>query len=164
MARAYVGIGSNIEPEQNIRSAVRALRARYRALALSTVYQSPAEGFAGDDFYNLVAGFDTTESPQTIASTLADIEQRHGRVRYDNGMHSRTLDLDLLLYDDYIAQEPRLVLPRPDITQYTFVLRPLAELAPTVRHPELGKSLKEIWESFAGKHTPLTPVVLTPPL
>ena len=164
MARAYVGIGSNIEPEQNIRSAVRALRTRYAALAISPVYQSPADGFAGDDFFNLVIGFDTAEPAHTIAAVLAEIEQRQGRVRYGNGMHSRTLDLDLLLYGNAIVREPGLTLPRPDIIRFAFVLKPLADLAPQLRHPEFGLSLQELWRDFAGKRGALTPVSLEPPL
>ena len=156
MARAYVGIGSNIEPEQNVRSAVRALRARFGTLTISPVYRSPAEGFPGDDFYNLVVGIDTSEPAATVEATLSQIERDHGRVRYGNGMHSRTLDLDLLVYDDRVL--------RDDVTRYEFVLKPLVDLAPNLRHPERGLSVKELWERVDGKRTPLMPVVLQPPL
>ena len=156
MARAYIGVGSNIEPEQNIRSAVRALRARFGPLAISPVYQSPADGFPGDDFYNLAVGFDTAEPAVAVTAILKDIERNHGRVRYGNGMHSRTLDLDLLLYGDAVLDN--------DVTRYGFVLKPLVDLAPTVRHPGSQLSFKELWERFDGKRAPLTPVVFEPPL
>lgn len=155
-ARAYVGIGSNIEPEQNVRSAVRALRARFGVLTISPVYRSPAEGFPGDDFYNLVVGLDTSEPAATVEATLSQIERDHGRVRYGNGMHSRTLDLDLLVYDDRVL--------RDDVTRYDFVLKPLVDLAPNLRHPERKLSVRELWERIDRKRTPLAPVALRPPL
>ena len=164
MLKAYVGIGSNLEPEQNIRSAVRALRARYGALTISPVYQSTADGFAGPDFYNLVVGFDTHVSAADIAATLNAIEHDHGRVRYGNGMHSRTLDLDLLLYGNEVRRDPGLTLPRADITRFAFVLKPLADIAPDLRHPELGTTMEELWRDFAGKRVTLKPVALLPPL
>jgi len=154
--RAYVGIGSNIEPEQNVRSAVRALRACFGMLTISPVYRSPAEGFPGDDFYNLVVGLDTGEPAARVEATLRRIERDHGRVRYGNGMHSRTLDLDLLVYGGRVL--------RDDVTRYDFVLKPLVDLAPNLRHPERNLSVKELWERFDGKRTPLTPVALQPPL
>lgn len=156
MARAYVGIGSNIEPEQNIRSAVRALRARFGPLAVSPVYQSPADGFPGDDFYNLAVSFDTAEPAVAVTAILKDIERSHGRVRYGNGMHSRTLDLDLLLYGDEVLDDA--------ITRYGFVLKPIVDLAPTLHHPVLQLGFKELWERFDAKRARLTPVVLEPPL
>ena len=156
MTRAYVGIGSNIEPEQNVRSAVRALRKRFGTLSISPVYRSTAHGFPGDDFYNLVVGFDTAEPSTTITATLKDIERDHGRVRYGDGMHSRTLDLDLLSQGEAVLDD--------SVTRYGFVLKPLADLAPTLRHPTLQRSYKDLWEQFDGKRAALTPIVLEPPL
>lgn len=156
MTRAYVGIGSNIEPEQNVRSAVRALRKRFGALSISPVYRSTAHGFPGDDFYNLVVGFDTAEPAATITAALKDIERDHGRVRYGDGMHSRTLDLDLLIHGEAVLDD--------GVARYGFVLKPLADLAPTQRHPTLQRSFKELWAQFDAKRAPLTPIVLEPPL
>ena len=161
VARAYVSIGSNIEREKNIRAAVAALRRRYGTLQLSPVYQSRPVGFEGDDFLNLVAGFDTNESPLVVTQALHEIEQRHGRVRGPSRFSARTLDLDLLLYDELIRNDRELRLPRDEIAAYAFVLRPLAELAPERRHPRTGSTLGDMWRGFDAASQPLTRVPLT---
>jgi len=161
VARAYVSIGSNIEREKNIRAAVAALRRRYGTLQLSPVYQCRPVGFEGDDFLNLVAGFDTDEPPLAVAQTLHDIEQQHGRVRGPSRFSARTLDLDLLLYEDLIRNDRELRLPRDEIATYAFVLRPLAELAPERRHPRTGITLAEMWRGFDAASQPLTRVPMT---
>ncbi len=149
MPRIFVGIGSNIEPEKNIRGAVRALRDAYGAVVLSRVYESTTQGFSGDNFYNLVAAFDSAESVEAVKARLAAIETAHGRARGDRRLASRTLDLDLLLYDNAVVHRAGIDLPRADIREYAFVLAPLAEIAPNLRHPETGESYKEMWEKFS---------------
>lgn len=158
MARVYVSIGSNIEREQNIRAGVTDLRGRFGTLILSSVYESEAVGFAGDSFYNLVAGFDTALTPQQVASELRAIEEAHGRVRNGPRFSSRTLDIDLLLYDDLVLHEGKLDIPRDEITKNAFVLWPLAEIAPQLKHPQLGVSYGEMWEVFDKQSQPLWPV------
>ncbi len=148
MARVYVSIGSNIDKEANIRSALAALRQKFGKLLLSSVYQSQAVGFEGDDFHNLVVGFDTHTTPAQIAQSLRGIEDEHRRDRATQRFGPRTLDLDLLLYDDLIVDQNGLQLPRDEITQYAFVLCPLAEIAGELRHPRMGKPLRELWEDF----------------
>ena len=148
MTRVYVSMGSNIEREHNIRAGLAALREHYGALAVSSVYDSHAVGFAGDDFYNLVVGFDTAEDVRTVAHTLERIEHEHGRARGAARFNSRTLDLDLLLYGDLVLHEPGLKLPRADILKYAFVLWPLAEIAGQWRHPQEGRTYMELWQRF----------------
>ncbi len=163
MPRAYVSIGSNVEPERNVRSALAALGRRYRALAVSTVYETDAVGFEGPPFYNLAAAFDTDETPRALIAALRAIEDAHGRVRTGPRYASRSLDLDLVLYDDLVIREPGLELPRPDLLRYAFVLGPLAEIAGTLRHPVAGKTLAQLWEEFgAAARTGLRPVPLRP--
>ena len=145
MPRVYVSIGSNIDREHHIRGAVRELAAHYGPLTLSPVYESKAHGFAGDNFYNLVAGFDTAEPIEDIKETLSHIEARFGRRRQENRFSSRTLDLDLLLYDNVVRHDNQVNLPHPDILRYTFVLRPLADIAPELRHPETNMAYIEMW-------------------
>ena len=158
MPRVYVGIGSNIDRENNIRGAVHELTARYGPLILSPVYESRAVGFAAENFYNLVAGFDTGEPIEDIKETLARIESQYGRARGENRFSARTLDLDLLLYGDTVRHDDRINLPHADIKRYSFVLRPLAEIAPDLRHPETGLTCKEMWERYEDDGQKLTVV------
>jgi 2-amino-4-hydroxy-6-hydroxymethyldihydropteridine diphosphokinase len=148
MPQVFVSIGSNIDRENNIRGAIHALRTHYGSLTLSRVYESKAEGFTGDNFYNLVVAFDTSETIEQIKENLRRIETQFGRERSGNRHGSRTLDLDLLLYGDAVRHDATVNLPHPDIGRYAFVLGPLAEIAPQRRHPETGQSLARMWEKF----------------
>lgn len=150
MPRIFVSIGSNIEPDKNLRAAVGALGDAYGALTLSRVYESAPQGFSGDNFYNLVVGFDSAESVEAVKARLDAIEDAHGRARGDRRFVSRTLDLDLLLYGDAVLHHGGIDLPRADIREYAFVLAPLAEIAPGLRHPETGESYKTMWNNFSG--------------
>jgi len=148
MARVYVSIGSNIEPQHYVRTGLADMRQHFCALTLSNVYESEALGFEGDNFYNLVAGFDTHYGVHKVAHTLRTIETNNGRQRTANRFNARTLDLDILLYDDLIIKDDKLEIPRDEIMKYAFVLLPLAEVAPTVKHPITGQSFAELWQAF----------------
>jgi len=160
VTRAYVSIGSNIEREQNVRAAVAALRHRFGPLQLSRVYQNRPIGFDGEDFYNLVVGFDTSESPDAVAAILHDIEQRQGRVRGPSKFSARSLDLDLLLYGNLVRDDEHLRVPRDEIREYACVLGPLAELAPEEKHPETGEPFAQMWARFPQSRQRLTAVDL----
>lgn len=160
MARVYLSIGSNIEPERNVRSCLRALRQRFGVLTRSTAYRSKAVGFAGADFLNLAVGFDTALAAREVAAELRAIEAAHGRRRDGPKFTDRSLDLDLLLYDDLATDADGLQLPRAEITRYPFVLRPLAEIAGDRRHPTLGKTFRELWDAMAERDQSLIPVAL----
>ena len=157
MAQVYVSIGSNIDRERNIDAALRELSAAYRQLEQSSVYESDAVGFGSTPFYNLVVGFRTDDSPRAIQDSLHAIENRHGRLR-TTALAARTLDLDLLLYDDLVMSDGKLVLPRGDIDRYAFVLAPLAEIAGSALHPVTGSSYADMWASFADSRQTLTRV------
>jgi len=161
--RAYVSIGSNIEREPNIRAAVRALREHFGTLTLSGVYESLPIGFEGENFYNLVAAFSTDESPEAVTAVLHAIEQQRGRKRVPSRFTSRTIDLDLLLYSDLVSEKETLRLPRREVDEYACVLRPLAELAPEMRHPRTGETFASLWARFDKTVQPLTPVMLKLP-
>lgn len=148
MPRTYIGIGSNVERDKNIRGAVHALRRRFGNLATSAVYQSKAQGFEGDDFYNLAAAFDTEEPIESLRRLLTAIETAHGRMRDGPRYGPRTLDIDILLYGDLVRHDGRFDIPRGEILRFAFVLGPLAELAPDVKHPETGERLEHIWRRF----------------
>ena len=147
MARVYVSVGSNIDRDHNIATALRLLEASFGELQRSSVYESEAVGFDSDPFYNLVVGFDTRDSPREIQDALHCIEEASGRIR-TTGLSARTLDLDLLLYDDLAIDEDGLVLPRTDISRYAFVLGPLAEIAGEQRHPASGERYADMWSAF----------------
>lgn len=155
MAQVYVSVGSNLDREQNIVTALQVLTASYGELQQSSVYESAAVGFDSAPFYNLVVGFSTQESPQAIQDQLHDIEDRCGRLRTAT-LSARTLDLDLLLYDDLVLTDGKLLLPREDINCYAFVLGPLAEIAGAARHPVTAVSYAEMWADFDDSDQPLT--------
>ena len=129
MATVYVGLGSNIEPEDNLRLGIAELRRRYGRVDLSAVFRSQAVGFVGDDFLNLVARFESDSEPAEICQAIRAIHNLSGRDRRGGKWESRPLDIDLLLYNDRVMDEPPVRVPREDVLKYSFVLRPLAELA-----------------------------------
>ena len=151
----YVSAGSNVAPAENLRLASRELRKCFGELEISGVYRNPAVGFAGDDFLNLVLHFRTAESPAAIIAELERLHVLAGRVRGPDPFSSRTLDLDLLLYGDAVLSEPAIRVPREDIRKYAFVLGPLAELAPGLRHPLTGETMAELWAAFDQAAHPL---------
>lgn len=150
----YIGIGSNIEPYRHIPHALRLLRERFGELRVSPVYACPAVGFDGADFLNLVAAFDTGCEIPALLQALRCIESHCGRVRGARSA-SRTMDLDLLLYGDTVTDDGEPRLPRADILRYAFVLKPLAEIAPEVRHPVDGRTFAELWAAFGESGQPL---------
>jgi len=153
MATVYLGLGSNIDPEKNLRFAIGELRRHFGELRLSNVYRNRPVGFQGADFLNLVVGLESDESPAEIHGTIDAIHDRVGRTRGGEKFASRPLDIDLLLYDDLVADGPPVRLPRPDVLEYSFVLLPMTELAPDYVHPETGHTLAEHWqECDAGRH------------
>ncbi len=158
MPQVFVSIGSNIDRATHIRTALRELRERYCTLTVSTIYESSAIGFDGDNFYNLVAAFRADTPVRETLDTLRDLERRHGRIRSVSRFAPRTLDLDLLLYGDLVRNDAQILIPRPEITQYAFVLRPLAEIAPDLQHPGLGITYGELWAHFCAQDQRLWPV------
>ncbi len=148
MPRAYIGVGSNIDREENIGGALRTLRERFGELTVSKIYASAAIGFDGEEFYNLVVVLTTSLSPAALVDALHRIEFEYGRERATPRFSSRTLDLDLLLYDDLVIHDQHFVVPRGDIIKYAYVLRPLAEIAGKQRHPESGTPFADLWARF----------------
>lgn len=160
MAQVFIGVGSNIDRENNIRAGIHALQQQFINVVTSTIFESSAVGFAGDNFYNMVVSMDTELAPAELQQTLHEIENRFGRKRGGPRYVSRTLDLDLLLYDDLVCDEDGLQIPREDVTKFAFVLRPLAELAGELRHPVLAESYANLWSAFAQSDQELWPVKL----
>jgi len=148
MEKVYIGIGSNVDREQNIRAGIGEMRRRFGDLTLSPVYESLAVGFSGDNFYNLVAGCDTALTPEQILEELHEIEALCHRVRGGARYGSRTLDLDLLMYGGIVYRAGKLRVPRDEITRFAFVLKPLTDIAADAVHPVLRVRIAELWERF----------------
>jgi len=158
MAQVYIGIGSNIDPEIHIRKGIASLSNCFGPLELSTVYETWPVGLNGDNFYNLVVGFNTDLTPNSIVDALRAIEDRFDRKRHECRHAPRNVDLDLLLYDDLVVNEDGLELPRGDIIRYAFVLCPLAEIAGDMRHPVNRKRFADLWHTFDKTGQKLWPV------
>lgn len=151
MSTAYLGLGSNVDARANIAAGIAALRAAFGEVVLSPVYQAPAVGFAGNDFINLVARVQTEMGPLELRQFLHDLEDRHGRDRGQPKYSDRTLDIDILLYDDLYLVGPVLEVPRDEILTAAHVLRPLSDLAPELLHPACRRSMAELWSDFPNK-------------
>lgn len=154
MSKVWFGIGSNRDRAHYIRAGVTALHDQFASaqtpLHISRVFESEAVGFVGSAFYNLVAWVETTEAIANIATHCKAIERAHGHDSTKPRFSPRTLDIDILLYDDCISSNP-IQLPRAEILTNAFVLWPLAELSPTVRHPVVGKTYAELWQAYTGQ-------------
>ncbi|HKT29622.1 2-amino-4-hydroxy-6-hydroxymethyldihydropteridine diphosphokinase [Dyella sp.] len=160
MARVYLSLGSNQEPHRYLPIAIEELRARFGEIDVSPAYRSAAVGFDGADFVNLAVGLDTDLSPTELNDWLHALEDRHGRRRDVPRYADRTLDVDIVLYDDLVAQGPgHLDIPRKEL-KHAFVLKPIVDIAPDLRHPVGGKTMRELWASFPVDSEPLVVVEL----
>ena len=156
MPVVYLGLGSNVQPEKNLQLAARELRRRFTLHALSSVYRSTSLGFDGDDFLNAVACIETDKTAQDLFAELEDVHDLANRERNSDRFGSRTLDIDLLLYDQQVISSPPINVPRSDVLEYSFVLRPLAEIAPDLVHPVTGRAMRQHWSEFDATSHPLT--------
>ena len=158
MPQVYVGIGSNIDPYYHITLALDALQQQFAPLAVSKVYQGKAVGFAGDDFLNAVVGFHSDQPVAELAQQLHRIEDQSGRLRDVERFSARTIDLDLLTYGDAVGEMAGMHLPRSDIEQYAFVLRPLVDIAARQLHPIKQCTYQQLWNAFDQPKQQLWPV------
>jgi 2-amino-4-hydroxy-6-hydroxymethyldihydropteridine diphosphokinase len=160
MGRAYLSLGSNLEPERHLRAALQELRERFGAIDVSPAYRSRPVGFEGADFVNLAVALDTDLEPEALNDWLHALEDRHGRRRDVPRYSDRTLDVDIVLYDQRVIDGPgHLQIPRAEL-RHAFVLRPLADIAPDLRHPLGGRSMAELWSAFPREGEPLEPLSL----
>jgi 2-amino-4-hydroxy-6-hydroxymethyldihydropteridine diphosphokinase len=160
MTDVYIAAGSNVEPEKYLARALRELAAAYGPLTLSPAYRNQAVGFEGDDFINFVVGFRTEDDVGEVRQQLQKIEAACDRLPDAPKWAPRTMDLDILLFGDLVSDEPGLKIPRPDLIKRPYMLKPIADIAPDVRHPTLGKTMRELWESFEGAEHPMVEVFL----
>jgi len=158
--RVYLSLGSNVDPEKNLRAAIVDLRAQFGTIDVSPAYRYPAVGFEGPDFLNLAVGIDTGLEPQALNDWLHALEDRHGRRRDVPRYSNRTLDVDIVLYGMRVIKGTgNLDVPRAELLQ-TFVLQPLADIAPDAVHPALQKSIGELWAAGVASGERGSPVDL----
>ncbi len=148
MARVYLSLGSNVDRERHITAALDALAAEFGGLTVSSVYESEAVGFDGENFLNLVVGIDTVRPVAELSALLKQMEADNGRRRDTARFSARTLDLDILTYDDLTGTFEGVELPRGEILRNAFVLLPLAEIAPDRCHPIEGRPYRELWQAY----------------
>jgi 2-amino-4-hydroxy-6-hydroxymethyldihydropteridine diphosphokinase len=153
--RVYVAAGSNVRAEEHLARAVAELVREFPGARFSPWYRNRAVGFTGDDFINLVAGFDTPLPLAEVVTRLQAIEALCGRPRDAPRWAPRSMDLDVLLYGDLVCDEPHLKVPRPDLLKRAYMLGPLAALAPEAVHPTAQASIGELWDHFDQAAHPL---------
>lgn len=160
MARAYVGVGSNLSPEENVLAAMRALDRRVHVVATSTFYRThPLGSPSAPHFVNGVVALETVLPPEALKwSVLRRIEAELGRRRSADRNAPRPIDLDLVFYDGVVSHTPQLRLPDPELATRAFLAWPLLELEPTLTLPD-GRRLKDV-----ASQLPLTSLVALPEL
>lgn len=161
MSTAWLGLGSNVNAATHIQAAIAELGKQFETIALSPAYTSTAVGFEGDDFINLVARVETDLSPLELRQYLRELEDHYGRKRDVPKFSDRSLDIDILLYDDLVLLSPLLEIPRAEITRYAHVLKPLADLDPDLIHPVERRSMGDIWKASGLSDSSLKPLLRT---
>ena len=151
MAQIFISLGSSIQRERHVQQGIPALAKAFNIpveqLSLSSLFESEAIGFQGAVFYNMVIGLSCTHSVDEVADILRNIEFVFGRSAQATKFSPRTLDLDLLLYDDLVIDSPA-QLPRDEIATNAFVLWPLSEVAAKLIHPTLKINYATLWKNY----------------
>lgn len=154
MGAAYLSLGSNQDALAHLSRARAELEARFPGARFSPLYRTPAVGFEGADFLNAAAVLDSDLDIVALDAWLHALEDAHGRRRDVPRFSDRPLDVDIVFYDELVFRGPgNLQVPRPEL-RHAFVLKPLADLAPTYRDPESGQSLAELWRQHPDAAAP----------
>lgn len=153
MTTVYIGIGSNLEPVKHIKAALRLLEQHFGQLTKSPIYQNPAVGFEGPDFLNMVVAFESDLSFDQIPTLLQQVEAEVGLATEQKRKYrSRIIDLDLLLVGNTVFKDETITLPRPGITQFAFILKPLTDIAPNLIDPKTQIQYKESMELLESEY------------
>ncbi len=143
----FIGIGTNLgDREGHLHKAIEYIdNSIGRVMSLSKIYETEPWGFETENkFLNMVIGIETKLSPGRLLKKLLQIESLMGRERSSEGYVSRTIDLDILLYDELVIRKPDLLIPHPLIQERKFVLVPLCDIVPEMIHPVLKKTFAEL--------------------
>jgi 2-amino-4-hydroxy-6-hydroxymethyldihydropteridine diphosphokinase len=154
MPDVYVGVGSNQDAERKLGFARAELQRAFGTVRCSGVYRSAAVGFEAPDYLNMVIGVRTDAGPDAVRAELRAIEERAGRSRPSPPAAVCAMDLDLLLYGPLV--DAARGLPHRDILRRAFVLAPLAELAPDLKHPLTGEPLEQAWDALRSRGASIT--------
>tara|TARA_B110000914_G_C15461656_1_gene446190 strand:+ start:633 stop:1130 length:498 start_codon:yes stop_codon:yes gene_type:complete len=146
MSDVHINIGSNDNRAIKIKLALEALNEEFSDIVVSSLYESPSEGFTGNDFYNIGVNASINRSAIEVITILKNIENVLGRERDLPKYCSRIIDLDLVCCDNLV--DGSLNLPRADILKRAYVLAPLSEINADKRHPIEGRSYQELWKAF----------------
>lgn len=152
-ATVYLGLGANVGNRlANLRMALARLQTLARLEDVSSLYETQPQGVTGQPlFFNAVCRASTGLEPQALLRFLKNLEWEIGRRPGGQMWGPRPIDLDILLYDDRVVDAAELKVPHPRLAERAFVLVPLCELAPELRHPLLGKTMKELLASVGKK-------------
>ncbi|MFT5259064.1 MAG: 2-amino-4-hydroxy-6-hydroxymethyldihydropteridine diphosphokinase [Saprospiraceae bacterium] len=143
-----MSLGSNIDREKNIRFAVKELESQFGEIVASPVYLAQAVGFEGPSFYNLAVLLETELPMESVMAINHAIEAGAGRLRGEKSYGSRTLDIDILLYGEESFRGQGRNIPRDEIENAAYVLKPLLDILPDGTHPVSGELYADLWAGF----------------
>lgn len=155
MTQVWLGIGSNLDPVDNLSACLDALLLQFRDLNLSSVFESPAAEQTGNPYLNMVAGLQTDLTLAELSEHLKLMERKQGRKASAGNI---PIDIDILLYGNISGNFDGIILPRPEILTAPYVLWPLSQVAGKLKHPSNGKSYRELWEHFDKQVQNIKPV------
>lgn len=150
MHRVVLGLGSNLQPQRHLTTALQHLCAQFEHIDISPVYETQAVGFDGPNFWNLIVGIQTDLLLEPLKTRLRAIEYDLGRPPQAQKWADRCIDIDILIFGDLVGATCVGKLPRADILKYAHVLAPLADLYPQLCHCETGTSFADHWRTFSG--------------
>ena len=158
MTWVTLSLGSNMDAFNQLTSCLDTLLLEFGDLSLSSVFESEAVGFEGDNFLNMAVGLNTELALSDLSVLLKSVEDKHGRDRSQPRFSGRSLDIDILTYGDKAGDFNGIQLPRPEITENAFVLWPLSQISGGQKHPVHGDSFSVLWESYDKSTQKLWPV------